>query len=120
MIDPIDLVGTVFSVLSSLVVEGVEDAGDTIVVRARTRDEPVACPCCGEETSRVHGYHGRTAADVAVDGRRVLVTVRVRRMRCPALECPRQTFREQVPGLWPATSGAPPGCPVRSALPPGN
>jgi hypothetical protein len=25
--------------------------------------------------------------------------VRVRRMRCPALTCPVQTFREQVPGL---------------------
>jgi hypothetical protein len=55
---------------SSLIVEGVEDAGDTIVVRAGTRDDPVACPRCGEETSRVHGYHGRTAADVPVDGRR--------------------------------------------------
>jgi hypothetical protein len=59
----------------------------------------VACPCCGEETGRVHGYHGRTAADVPVDGRRVLVSVRIRRMRCPVLDCPRQTFREQIPGL---------------------
>jgi len=48
MIDAERLVGTVFSGLSSLIVEGVEDAGDTIVVRAGTRDEPVACPCCGE------------------------------------------------------------------------
>ena len=47
----------------------------------------------------VHGYHERTAADVPVDGRRVLVQVRARRMRCPVLGCPRQTFREQVPGV---------------------
>jgi transposase len=47
----------------------------------------------------VHGYHERTVADVPVDGRRVLVRVRVRRMRCPALGCARQTFREQVPGV---------------------
>ena len=46
----------------------------------------------------MHGYHERTAADVPVDGRRVLVTVRVRRLRCPVLDCPVQTFREQVPG----------------------
>jgi transposase len=51
------------------------------------------------ETGRVHGYHERTAADVPVDGRRVLVRVRVRRMRCPALDCKVQTFREQVPGI---------------------
>ena len=35
-----------------------------------------------------------------VDGRPVcVVRVTVRRMRCPVLGCPRQTFREQVPGV---------------------
>ena len=99
MIDAEELVMTVFSGLSALVIEGVEDAGDVIWVRARTRDEPAACPGCGTETGRVHGYHERTAADVPVDGRRVLVKVKARRLRCPVLGCPRQTFREQVPGV---------------------
>lgn len=36
--------------------------------------------------------------DVPVDGRRIVVSVRVRRLVCPVLDCPRQTFREQVPG----------------------
>ena len=71
------LVSTVFSGLSALVIEDVRDAGEVICVRARTRDQPVACPGCGTATSRVHGYHERTAADVPVDGRRVLVRVRV-------------------------------------------
>jgi transposase len=99
MIDVVRLLGTVFSGLSALVIEDVEDAGDMIVVRARTRDEPAACPGCCAETSRVHGYHERTAADVPAGGRRVVVKVRVRRMRCPVLGCPRQTFREQVPSV---------------------
>src|SRR5215468_1317039 len=99
MIDAIELVRTVSSGLSALVIEDVEDAGEVICVRARTRGGAVACPGCGAETSRVHGYHGRTAADVPVDGRRVLVKVRVRRMRCPVLGCKVQTFREQVSGV---------------------
>jgi transposase len=99
MIDSMLLTGIVFSGLSALVIEGVEDAGDTIVVRARTRDEPAACPGCGAATARVHGYHERTPADVPVDGRRVLVKVRARRMRCPVQGCAVQTFREQVPGV---------------------
>ena len=99
MADVIGLVGTVFSGLSALVIEDVGDAGEVICVRARTRDWAVACPGCGTETSRVHGFHERTAGDVPVDGRRVQVRVRVRRMRCPDLGCPRQTFREQVPGV---------------------
>jgi transposase len=42
---------------------------------------------------RAHG------GGVPVDGRRVVVSVRVRRLVCPVLGYPRQTFREQVPGL---------------------
>jgi hypothetical protein len=53
----------------------------------------------GAGTARVHGYHQRAAADVPVGGRRVVVWVRLRRMRCPALGCQVQTFREQVPGV---------------------
>ena len=99
MIDVTELVGTVFSGLSALVIEDVEDAGEVICVRARTLDRAVACPGCGAETARVHEYRERTLADVPADGRRVQVKVRVRRMRCPVTGCPRQTFREQVPGV---------------------
>jgi transposase len=99
MIDVTELVRTVFSGLSALVIEDVEDAGEVICVRARTRDTAVTCPGCGAGTARVHEYHERTAADVPVDGRRVLVRARVRRMRCPAPDCKVQTFREQVPGV---------------------
>ncbi len=87
-----------FSGLSALVIEDVEDAGEVICVRARTRDGAVACPGCGTETARVHEYRERTVADVPAGGRRVLMKVRIRRMRCPVTGCPRQTFREQVPG----------------------
>jgi transposase len=88
-----------FSGLSVLVIEDIRDAGEAIVVRARTRAVAVACPGCGAETGRVHGYHERTAADVSADGRRVVLKVRARRMRCPVTGCTVQTFREQVPGV---------------------
>jgi len=99
MIDVTELVRTVFSGLSALVIEDVEDAGEVVCVRAKTRDGAVACPECGTLTARVHGYYERAAADVPVGGRRVLLRVRVRRMRCPVLDCKVQTFREQVPGV---------------------
>jgi transposase len=99
MLNAAGLVRTVFAGLSALVIEDVEDAAEVIWVRARTRDGAVPCPGCGMQTARVHGYHERTAADVPVDGRRVLVRVRVRRMRCPVPDCRVQTFREQVPGI---------------------
>ena len=85
--------------MSALVIEDIEDAGEVIRVRARTRGGAVACPACGTETTRVHEYRERAVADVPAGGRRVLVKVRVRRLRCPVAGCPRQTFREQVPGV---------------------
>ena len=99
MIDATNLVGTVFSGLSALVIDDVADAGDVIVVRARTSGGAVACPGCGTQTERVHGYHDRTAADVPVYGLQVSVTARLRRMRCQVPGCAAQTFREQVPGV---------------------
>ncbi|GAB3673816.1 hypothetical protein GCM10027597_09960 [Saccharopolyspora tripterygii] len=48
------------------------------------------------ETGRVHGYVERSLADVPVDGRRVVVRVRARRMRCCTVDCSRQTFREPL------------------------
>jgi transposase len=99
MIDVTELVRIVFSGLSALVIDDVEDAGEVICVRARTRGDALPCPDCGQETARVHGYHERTAADVPAGSRRVPVKVKVRRMRCPVPGCARQTFREQVPGV---------------------
>ncbi|CAO5226536.1 ISL3 family transposase [Frankia sp. AgKG'84/4] len=92
------LVKLAFSGLSPLVVEDVTDDGELVRVRARTPDGPAGCPGCGAATSRVHGYHERTLADVAIDARRVLVVVRFRRLVCPTGGC-RQTFREQLPGV---------------------
>jgi transposase len=48
------------------------------------------------ETGRVHGYVERGLADVAVDGRKVMVRVRARRMRCSTMDCTWQTFREPL------------------------
>lgn len=93
------LVVTVFSGLSALFVEDVADGGDAVVVTARTREDAVPCPVCGTPTAKVHGYHGRTVRDVPVDGRQVVVRLRIRRLVCPVLGCRRQTFREQIPGL---------------------
>jgi transposase len=47
---------------------------------------------------RVHALHERTVSDVLIDGRRVQIVVRVRRLVCPTSGC-RRTLREQVPGV---------------------
>ncbi len=98
MKDVNELVQSVFSGLSPLVIEEVADEGERIVVRARTPKDAAVCPLCGASSGRVHGYQLRTVADVPVDGRRVVVRVRVRRLVCPTRGCC-HTFREQMPGV---------------------
>jgi hypothetical protein len=43
MIDVTEFVEIVFSGLSALIIEAVEDVGETVLVRAKTRDGAVAC-----------------------------------------------------------------------------
>ncbi|WP_329027667.1 ISL3 family transposase [Streptomyces sp. NBC_00690] len=93
-----ELVQMVFSGISPLVIEDVVDEGGRVVVRARTPKEPAPCPACGVPSGQVHGYHWRKVADVPVDGRQIVLRVRVRRLVCPTRGCC-QTFREQVPGV---------------------
>ena len=85
--------------MSSLVIEDVAGRESVIVVRARMAGGLVPCPRCGGLAGQVHGYCERTVADVPADGCPVVVHARVRRMRCPDLDCPVQAFREQVPGV---------------------
>lgn len=58
----------------------------------------VPCPGCGTVSRRVHAWYERTAADVPLDARKVVVVARLRRLRCQNPVCGRRTFREQVPG----------------------
>ncbi|WP_443612858.1 ISL3 family transposase [Actinoallomurus purpureus] len=93
------LVDVVFSGLSGLIIDDVTDDGELIRVRARSREMPVPCPGCGVGTAHVHAWCERTVADVPVDGRQVVVNVRLRRLVCRDWRCPRRTFREQVAGV---------------------
>ncbi len=91
-------VGVVFSGLKPLVVEDVDEEDRIILVSARTVDGPASCPTCGICSTRVHSYHRRTLTDLPLDGRSVVVQVRIRRLFCSTRQCC-NTFREQVPGL---------------------
>jgi transposase len=93
------LVDVVFSGLSGLVIDDVTDEGELIRVRARSRQLPVPCPGCAVQTAHIHAWCERIVADVPVDGRPVVVNVRVRRLACRDWQCPRRRFREQVSGV---------------------
>src|SRR5205823_7157578 len=47
----------------------------------------------------VHGNYGRTVADLPCAGRRVILSLTVRKFVCTTPTCPRQVFTERLPDL---------------------
>lgn len=79
-----------------------EDAAidaDTVSLTLASTSVPVACPVCGENTSRLHSHYGRTVADLPWGGRRGQLSLKVRKFRCPQEWCPRRVFTERLPDL---------------------
>ena len=93
-----DLVDVVFPHLAGVLVERVERDDGMVVIIGRSWGGLVPCPVCGTATGKVHGYYRRRLADTPTGGTMVVLELTLRRLVCPNLDCPRQTFHEQVPG----------------------
>ncbi len=53
----------------------------------------------GADHERVHGYYGRTVADLPCAGRRVVLALTVSKFVCTTPTCSRQIFTERLPDL---------------------
>jgi transposase len=71
----------------------VDDAG--LSARARSRETGAICPNCGLPSKQVHSRYARSLSDLPAHGRRVLVTLTVRRFRCTNGHCARRIFAER-------------------------
>jgi transposase len=100
--------------LAEVTIDGIREAGDRLVIEARSVRDRAACPDCGTESGRVHGRYHRRLADTALAGRPVVIRLLVRRLACRQAACTRVTFVEQVPGLTSPHSRYSP--PLRTAL----
>ncbi|MGE5334675.1 MAG: ISL3 family transposase [Nitrososphaerota archaeon] len=56
------------------------------------------CPTCQMPSERVHSYYTRILADLPCVGRRVTLSMRVRKFRCTNACCPQRVFTERFPG----------------------
>lgn len=90
--------------LAGLVVEGLEDAGERVLVRARPAADLVPCPGCGVLSGKRHDGYARFLRDLPVWGRQVAVRLQVRVLYCVNPGCARKTFAGQVEGLTSAQS----------------
>jgi transposase len=83
----------------ALVVERVARGEDAVMILAAPRRGRACCPRCGRASDRRHGSYARRLEDLPWQGRRVSLTVRVRRLRCANPACPQRTFGEGMDGV---------------------
>lgn len=79
-------------------VEEVEVDGEKIGLRLRSNQPFGICPGCGRRSRRVQSRYVRRPADLPIGGRRVALTVLMRRFWCDAVLCGRRIFSEQFGG----------------------
>ncbi|WP_017578718.1 ISL3 family transposase [Nocardiopsis valliformis] len=82
-----------------ITVTNVETTEKALSIEARASGDGALSPDCSRWSQRVHGSYWRNPADLPAAGLAVRLRLLVRRFLCPAQECDRRTFTEQVHGL---------------------
>ena len=80
-------------------ISSVRTAPTELVVHIACRRSCAACPLCQQLSEQVHGTYGRMVADLPCAGRRVILSLTVRKFVCSVPTCPRQIFTERLPDL---------------------
>lgn len=88
----VDTVSVLFSFPDDIVISAVRATTTEVMLH-------IACPLCQQPSERVHGYYGRTVADLPCAGRRVVLALTVGKFVCTSPTCPRQIFTERLPDL---------------------
>ncbi|MFI8829352.1 ISL3 family transposase [Streptomyces sp. NPDC053431] len=97
--EPYSLLDLLFPSVSGIAIRAVDTEGEAVRVEACCTPSGALCPGCGGWTERVHSSYLRFPSDLPSGGRRLVLSLRVRRFTCTDTSCPRRTFAEQVPGL---------------------
>jgi len=82
-----------------LCLDQVQIAPHVVTLCLRTTASAVPCPLCSQPASQVHSHYTRSAHDLPLQGRPVVLRLCARRFFCRTVDCPRRVFCEQFPGL---------------------
>ena len=80
-----------------LQLEQFAEVAEGLMVTVSSCRRTAVCPSCGEASKHVHSRYERQVMDLPSSGRRVALSVRVRRFHCRNAGCPRHIFNERLP-----------------------
>jgi hypothetical protein len=90
----ISMVELVKQIDTDLKYEGHEIKDDTLFLHVVSARDEAVCPYCGMASGRVHSKYERRFADLPIQGMKVIVVLRNRKMFCGNPECGYKTFAE--------------------------
>ena len=93
------VLGLVLPCLSGMAVDRAVISGDLVRIWVHAVAGGAACPGCGTWCTAVRDRYARRLRDAAAGGRRVLIWLTARLLRCGNADCPRASFAEQPEGL---------------------
>ena len=82
-----------------IVIASVHPTASRLVVQVACCHPSAACPLCQQPSEQVHGEYVRTVADLPCGGRRVILSLTVRKFVCGTSTCPRKIFTERLSDL---------------------
>jgi len=68
---------------------------DKCYITVASNRKEVICPFCGRSSSRIHSTYNRTFQDLPIQGYKVFITIRNRKMFCDNSDCKHTTFAER-------------------------
>jgi transposase len=93
------VLGLLLPHLSGMAVDRAEISGGLVRIWVHAVAGGAACPDCGTWCTAVRDRYTRRLRDAGAGGRRVLIWLAVRLLRCGNAGCPRASFAEQPQGL---------------------
>ena len=84
---------------TGLIVDQVHPEAERITIRTRPRASTASCPLCAQTSQRLHSRYTRILADLPWQGRRVVIKVQARRLRCITPGCKRRILTERLSGV---------------------
>ena len=80
-------------------IDQIQSSENEVRITARATHPTSCCPLCGSPSSSIHSRYRRTVRDVPCGGRRVQLTLCVRKVFCRNPLCERKVFTERLPEL---------------------
>lgn len=92
-------IAELFALPEDVLVQAVFSNQDGLTIHLICTSAFAHCPHCQTASERIHGQYGRTLADLPCAGRRVVLTLTVRKFVCTTVTCPCGIFTERLPKL---------------------